>query len=73
MLRVWLIGRTAAFALLLTIPFCLAAGCGDSGPGSTPGTVYSSPEEIKAKNQDLQDAMKGGAYGTAGKKSAGVN
>jgi hypothetical protein len=48
----------------------LVAGC-DSGPVK-PGTiVYSSPEEINQKNQELKDAMQGGAYGSAGKKSVG--
>ncbi len=52
--------------------FCLLTGCGDSGGSSTPKPVYSSPEEIGTKNQELKDAMKGGAYGSAGRKSAGL-
>jgi hypothetical protein len=34
--------------------------------------VYSSPEEIGTKNAELKDAMKGGAYGSAGKKASGT-
>ena len=47
------------------------SGC-DSGPVKPGTTVYSSPEEVNQKNQELKDAMKGGAYGSAGRKSAGV-
>ncbi|WP_422930042.1 hypothetical protein [Singulisphaera sp. PoT] len=48
----------------------LAIGCGDSNSGQSGKTVYSSPEEISAKDQGLKDAMQGGAYGSAGRKAA---
>ncbi|WP_165251145.1 hypothetical protein [Paludisphaera soli] len=48
----------------------LFVGC-DSGPPPSGTRVYSSPEEIGTKNAELKDAMKGGAYGSAGKKAAG--
>jgi len=48
----------------------LVAGC-DSGTPKSGTTVYSGPEEIAAKNQELKNAMQGGAYGAAGKKAAG--
>ncbi|MDG3006339.1 hypothetical protein [Paludisphaera mucosa] len=59
----------ASFGVLFLGAACLLFGCGDSTP-KTGTTVYSSPEEVSAKNQGLKDAMKGGAYGSAGKKAA---
>ena len=45
-----------------------SSGC-SSNPGGGDKIVYSSPEEVNQKKADLQDAMKGGAYGSAGKRS----
>ncbi len=50
----------------------MMTGCGSGGGATTSGTVYSSPEEINQKKKDLKDAMQGGAYGSAGKKSVGL-
>ncbi len=61
----WLLGLTLGSSLL-------AGGCGDPGAPKTGKVVYSGPEEEAQKKQDLQDAMKGGAYGAAGRKAAGA-
>ncbi|AMV40512.1 hypothetical protein VT85_23990 [Planctomyces sp. SH-PL62] len=63
--------RVSSFGILGLGIVGLVAGCGSEQP-KTGTTVYSSPEEIQAKNQELQNAMKGGAYGSAGKKSANM-
>jgi hypothetical protein len=62
-LRVVGMAASAAACALVT------SGCGESGVARN-GTVYSSPEEVNQKKAALQDAMKGGAYGSAGRKAA---
>ncbi len=59
----WLLGLTLGSSLL-------TGGCGDSSSSQTGKTVFMGPQEEQQKTRDLQDAMKGGAYGAAGRKSA---
>lgn len=61
--------RVRLFSGFLVGSSLVVTGC-DSGAPKTGTSVYSSPEEIKAKNEGLKDAMKGGAYGSAGRKAS---
>jgi len=65
-LRLIGMAATAAACALVT------SGCGESG-GAKNGAVYSSPEEVSQKKAAMQDAMKGGAYGSAGRKAAATS
>lgn len=64
-------GRWPGFAVgLIGLGALAGGGCGSSNPNMAQKTVFQGPQEVDQKKSDLFDAMKGGAYGSAGRKSA---
>jgi hypothetical protein len=46
------------------------SGCDSSSSSGSVKPAYSSPAEVDKQKSELYDAMKGGAYGSAGRRSS---